>query len=95
MQNQVIKRITQTLSKNLKNKNLSKIPRQPFCFEKHHLPFDESEYNYVYSPAPSQGLSKLETFRVIDLEGNLKAPEYENIPSDILNKIYQTMLKVE
>ena len=38
---------------------------------------------------------KIETFRVIDLEGNVVSKEYDNVDYGILNKIYEYMVRVE
>lgn len=41
---------------------------------------------------PAKKPEKIPAFRVIDLEGNVVAPEYESIPKETLNKIFDTMI---
>jgi 2-oxoisovalerate dehydrogenase E1 component alpha subunit len=57
--------------------------------------FDEKKYTYTPELKMYNADKTLPTFRVIDLEGNVIAPQYDNIPSDLLSKIFETMVTLE
>lgn len=72
--------------------SLQKISRG---FKKGLKPFNEKEYKYT-GKLGFQPLDKIiETFRVMDLEGNVVAKEYDNVDPKLLTKIYEYMVRVE
>jgi len=82
---------------------LSKFPRlaksllfsNKYCYQKFSKPFVPTECKYsnkLEFIAPGETLPE---FRVIDLEGEVVAPEYDNINKDTLLRIFDTMVKLE
>ena len=57
--------------------------------------FNEKEYTYTTKLGFVPGDKTIETFRVIDLEGNVVSPKYENVDKKLLVKIYETMMRLE
>jgi len=66
--------------------------RYGFAYEKNHSTFNDVEETYTMKLEPAKVPEKIPAFRVIDLEGNVVAPEYESIPKETLNKIFDTMV---
>lgn len=64
-------------------------------FKKTLRTFNESEYKYTGSLNFVKMGDTIETFRVIDLDGNVVAPKYDNIEPTLLNKIYDYLVRVE
>jgi 2-oxoisovalerate dehydrogenase E1 component alpha subunit len=58
-------------------------------------PFNEKEYVYTGKLSFLPMDKTIETFRVIDLEGNVIAKEYDNVDTKLLTKIYEYMVRVE
>lgn len=58
-------------------------------------PFDENSMIYTNKLQLHQVEKPMEAFRVIDLTGEVVAPEYDNVPKEVLLKIYDTMFKCE
>lgn len=58
-------------------------------------PFDDSNYKFTHDLAFIKDLGKLETFRIIDLEGNVVSPKHEKVDQDLLIDIYKNMIKTE
>ncbi|KRX10909.1 hypothetical protein PPERSA_12033 [Pseudocohnilembus persalinus] len=93
---QFVKTFSQVKKSNSKNLISEQIQKFNFCYVKHNKPFNESEYNYVTEITPRMENPKVETFRVYDLKGKVVAPKYEKVVDDkTLNKIYETMIRVE
>ncbi|CAD8176016.1 unnamed protein product [Paramecium octaurelia] len=64
-------------------------------FSKISKAFKEVPSQYVYQINPIKNFEAIKQFRVIDLEGNLVAKEYNNIPKEILNQIFDLMISIE
>jgi len=82
---------------------LSKLPRfskslffsNKYCFQKFSKPFVPSEAKYTNKLEFIEPGNAIPEFRVIDLEGEVIAPAYDNIDKDTLLKIFDTMIKLE
>jgi len=64
-------------------------------FSKLRTPYSESDYNFTHNLGFLENSEMIETFRVIDLEGNVLAPQYDDVEHDLLIKIYENMIKTE
>lgn len=64
-------------------------------FKKTEKPFNESEFVYTNKLDFIPGEKKIETFRVIDLDGNVVAPQYDNVDLPLLAKVYEYMVRLE
>lgn len=64
-------------------------------FKKIAVPFDESEFKYTPKLNFLECPDKIETFRVIDLEGEVVSKAYDNLDFKELNKIYEYLVRVE
>jgi 2-oxoisovalerate dehydrogenase E1 component alpha subunit len=53
-----------------------------------------SKISKAFKDVPSEYIYSIKQFRVIDLEGNLIAKEYNNISKETLNKIFELMIAV-
>ncbi|KAL4501516.1 hypothetical protein ABPG72_018567 [Tetrahymena utriculariae] len=79
----------------LKTNSFQSLSKRAFCYVKHHKTFNDNEEIYTHQLSAASQPNTIPTFRVIDLQGNVLAPQYENIPDEILNKIFETMVQVE
>lgn len=64
-------------------------------YQKFSKPFVPTTNNYTYNlgfVAPGEAIPE---FRVIDLQGEVVAPKYDNLNKDLLLQIYDTMIKLE
>ena len=80
------------LAQRLLGKKAIKISR---AYTKGLKAFNESEYKYTPKLSFLDMGPKIETFRVIDLEGNVISKEYDNVDLELLAKIYKYMVRVE
>lgn len=63
-------------------------------FSKTAKKFVDKPTDYAYKLEAVRQFPKLKPFRVIDLEGNLIAKEYADVPKEDLVKIFDTMVAV-
>ena len=65
------------------------------CSDKLNNPFDDSNYKFSHDLKFLEDLGKLETFRVIDLNGKVVSAKHEKVDKDLLLDIYKGMIKTE
>lgn len=58
-------------------------------------PFADDNIEYIREPIFQDKHPTIPTFQVIDLEGNVVAKEYDFKDKELLNKMFETMVKLE
>lgn len=58
-------------------------------------PFDDSNYKFTYDLKFLTEIKKLETFRIIDLNGKVVSKDHEHVDKDLLLTIYKKMIQTE
>jgi 2-oxoisovalerate dehydrogenase E1 component alpha subunit len=64
-------------------------------FKKALIPFNEHEFKYTDDLSFLDMGKKIETFRVIDLDGNVISKKFDTVDPKVLKKIYEYMVRVE
>lgn len=66
-----------------------------YSYKKSSKPFVETDVKYVNKLKFAAPLEQLPEFQVINFEGDVVAPEYDNIDKGLLNRIFDTMVRLE